>query len=914
MQSTGERTQTTSTGSAASGGQGRSRKRFELLEECRELILGRLGEVIAQALNLITDELTTEGLRAKNPERQKALLDAVMLVRENRSEIETRFRRSFGDVFERRLFAINRPDEAESTTPSELELVSDDAINARLSVDRLIGRARNKLDPDEVLGIRARFGALLERDWFEETQHPASPEAVFEALKAALAELSPRPEVKAALLDAFEPHVSQNLNDIYVAVNERLRAQHVLPRIRPQVQQVGSAAAGGVAGARRAGGPNAADDGAAQASGPWVAGSFGVVHPHGAPHPQAFQGGYPQAAQGGYPQSALGEYLQNAPVAYPPADGGSRGPAQWPGAMGGPQPAGPGAPYPGLGMPGDADADGFDASTFSPDDPLAALQQAMTAASEGRPAGRMHVARMLSNPSMFGVADIPVAPVEQPLVASLTALQRGPLPIDAASMLPEIVQRVREQGSPLDQITVEIVSMVFDYIYADRRLPDPIKQQLLRLQVVAVKAALLDRSFFARRQHPMRRLLDRISDVGADPDADLATGSPLIEGLSGVVDRIIAGFDADLGVFDQALDSIEALAAEEAARRAAELEATAREAALQEAIGIAQDEARVELGRRLDKDSPPFVREFLNRWWTLVLAQLRASHGGGAAQEAWETGLRTADYLVWSVAPKQSDEITRLATVLPGLIRGLNQGLAIVDIDPAERAAFFDELLRAHALEIAAVKKRATPAQPALPVRAPIAVRLQEDGTVRFVAKKPDAQAPQAPPPVSAVDTLLASLQRGQHIELAGDEGVRVLKLAWISPARKLFILTRHPDESLKLQGNELAFLLQRGQARIATVDSALDRAIDSVTGEPQRPEGAPQANGAPVAAARADAPPQGAASAGMAVGDVPSQGAPFRAMLMQAGPQAAVPGRDAAGSDARAPRAGQPERPVEPA
>jgi hypothetical protein len=798
MQSTGAPPSSTLTGPPPGGGLGRSRKRFDLLEECRELILVRLTEVIAQALNRISEELTTEGLRAKNPERQKALLDAGLLVRENRAEIETRFRRSFGDVFERRLFATHSPQEGEAGPNEELSLIPVDALTDRLSVDRLIGRARDSLDPHEVLGIRARLGALLERDWFEETEHPVSPEAVFEALRSALAELSPRPEVKAALLDAFEPHVSQNLNEIYAAVNERLRAEHVLPKIKLQFLQTASGA---------------------QAS-----------------------------------------------------------------------------------TPGEMATDGFHRSTFSPDDTMASLQQAMAAASEGRPAGRMHVARMLSNPTVFGVSDNQVAPVEQPLVASLTALQRGALPTEAGAMLPEIAQRVREQGSPLDQITVEIVSMVFDYIYADRRLPDAIKQQLLRLQVVAVKAALLDRSFFARRQHPMRRLIDLISDVGADPDADLAPGAPLIEGLGGVVDKVIAGFDADLGVFDQAIESIEALAAEEAARRSTAFESTAHDAAFQEAVAIAQDEARIELGRRLDKDSPPFLREFLNRWWSLVLAQLRASHAGAAAQQAWEMGLRTADYLVWSVAPKHSDEITRLATILPGLIRGLNQGLATVEIYPAERGAFFDELLRAHTLEIAAVRKRATTAQSAQAAksaesaRAPVAVRLQEDGTVRFVAKKPEAPAAQTPPPASAVDTLLESLQRGQKIELVGDEGARVLKLAWISPARRLFILTRHPEESLKLQGNELAFMLQQGQARIVNVDSALDRAIGSVTGDTPRPEDASQA------------------PAEAALPNAPQQSAPFRGQPSHNGRPGTVSGHHALGADTPVPGAEPAERRVEPA
>ena len=772
---------------AGSAAPARSRRRFELLEECRELILQRLTEVVAQALGQVGDELTAEALRSTRPDRQQLLLDAVMLVREHRMEIEGRFRRSFADVFERRIFSTGaaglEPGAKDGPSPEQLELMSDEAIDRKIDVDRLVGRASSRLDPDEVLGIRARLGALLEREWFDETRHPASPGAVFEALRDALAELSPRSDVRVALLHAFEPHVSQHLNDIYASVNERLRANHVLPKIRPQVQT-------GQAASRR-----------------------------------GAESGHSGAAPG--PDARAGASAHDAGS----VSGASRGagdPAGWhDGAA--------------------AAVDGYGAFV----DPMAALHHAMTDATAGLPGARIHVARMLRDPATFGVADIPVAPVHGPLVASLTALQRDAFAGEGEALPSALAERVREQGSPLDRITVEIVSVVFDYIYADKRLPDAIKQQLLRLQVVAVKAALLDRSFFARRQHPMRRLIDRISDVGADPDADVSPGAPLIVGLTGVVDGIVESFDADLSVFDRALEAIDAHAREEGERRATRIEAVAREAAALEAFSIAQDAARAELDRRIERDSPAFVREFLERWWAEALARLRGSHEGEAADEAWEGGLRTADYLIWSVSPKRVEEIPRLAAVLPGLIRGLRQGLALTQIGPDAHAAFFDELLRAHTLEIAAAKQRAAQllASPEPVVPASLAARSRADGPGRpEPGPEPSVASAPAPRTATASDELLSGLARGQRLEIADEAGTRVFKLAWISPARKLFILTRHPDESLTLQAPELAFMFQRDRARRVAEDSALDRAIGSVAGDPTRPAtDSPQAAGAPL-------------------------------------------------------------------
>ena len=185
---------------------------------------------------------------------------------------------------------------------------------------------------------------------------------------------------------------------------------------------------------------------------------------------------------------------------------------------------------------------------------------------------RRSAARMLSDPETFGMADLPMPTVESPLLEALHTLQSAPRGLaDDAPITTQLLDHARSKGSSLDQLTVEIVSLVFDYIYADRRLPDSVKQQLLRLQVVAVKAALLDRSFFARRQHPMRRLIDRITELATDPDVDFDGDSTLADGVAGIVDWILEQFDDDLATFDEAMARFDVLAHAESERRAARL-------------------------------------------------------------------------------------------------------------------------------------------------------------------------------------------------------------------------------------------------------------------------------------------------------------------------------------------------------
>lgn len=839
--------QNTATAQLSDGPRLDSRHRFKLLEDCRELVLDKLSAVITKALEKMAEELTIEALKATRSDRQRALLDAVMLVREQRKSLEQNFRRYFSDIFERRLFATPeneaKPKEKEVSV-DELSLVSDQVISDKIDVDRLIQRARSRLDPNEVLGIRARLGALLERDWFEEANHPASPEAVYEALRIAVNELAPSAEVRNALLAAFEPHVTSNLNSVYSSVNVRLKANQILPKIRPRVGRPGVDARGAPPHAGQFGGP-------APASG-FNAGQGMAGGGHAAGQAAAYGGAY--GAQGGAP---------GGPVASSSA-------------------------LMELGQPG---------SITMSSTGMAALQQALMRAALGTPEGRGDAARMLSDPGMFGMADLPVDPVKPPLVESLTQVQRqvgadnryrsyngdahagdgagiageegetdavGALMV--MELLPLLLQKVKENGTPLDQMTVELVSVVFDYIYADKSLADPVKHQLLRLQVVAVKAALLDRSFFARRQHPMRQLIDRITQLAADPDADLAADAPLVKGLSKVVDQLIAEFASDLSSFLEAIDRIDELHQQESARRSSEIAAQLKAAEREEVYSIALEDARGEIAVRLDHETPTFIREFLLRWWTPVIARSRvevmlahpedvrsgtpldtagmeavvndandvrrpqepkADRSGNDSDAPDHKAMQVAEFLIWSVAPKHPEEISRLAALLPKLIRALAEGARAVDVPQEDRSNFMQELLEAHAKVIEQAKQW----QSGQPDPRPMTVRLRSDGSVRFARsrreRREDAET------ISVGETALSSFERGDRIEVTRDTGVSsIYKLAWISPARKLFILSRYPKETLTFNSADLAALVSCAKARLVEGTGTVDQAIGELTRE----------------------------------------------------------------------------------
>ena len=106
------------------------------------------------------------------------------------------------------------------------------------------------------------------------------------------------------------------------------------------------------------------------------------------------------------------------------------------------------------------------------------------------------------------------------------ALSRLQQPAGAANAAPTVnVIRDLKAGpqgaalAPADALTIDIVAMLFDFVFEDRHVPVEVKAAIGRLQIPMVKVALIDRAFFSARSHPARRLLNRLAEasIGLDP-------------------------------------------------------------------------------------------------------------------------------------------------------------------------------------------------------------------------------------------------------------------------------------------------------------------------------------------------------------------------------------------------------------
>src|SRR5690606_21326246 len=99
------------------------------------------------------------------------------------------------------------------------------------------------------------------------------------------------------------------------------------------------------------------------------------------------------------------------------------------------------------------------------------------------------------------------------------AILRGMAPrqFDVLQVLNQLLlKKLPDHAVSIGQVeddTINLVSMLFQFIIEDRNLAAPIKGLLSRLQIPLLKVAMVDRSFFGKGGHPARELLNEVANA-----------------------------------------------------------------------------------------------------------------------------------------------------------------------------------------------------------------------------------------------------------------------------------------------------------------------------------------------------------------------------------------------------------------
>jgi len=771
------------------------REAHKILDECRDLTVKRMQGAFSAILDKVGDVLMDRAGRTDVREEQQLLIDARDVMRAQRPALLADFEKRLRRRIDERLSGEdqrNKPDFSKADL-SDLTLVEITTMDESVITGNL-KRVIENACYEELALLNRGVGHLMERPDLETDGNPLAPATIVDAFADALREVKTDPRIKLQVLKEMNQVGLADVSAIYADLNKRLTELHVVPGAMRAINAAGRgdrAPHDARQETRRpeAPVPNAEVDVMALFQRMFAGGA----PPRGQPMPPSMPG-MPAAAPGGAPSYAASEggNLDFPQIQAP--GGGASASRTFPTMA--PTPSGyvPAAPI---------------ISTVD-------LHEGLT--------------RLQAGQSDFevGGAAVPFSGIPAGLHNVLRDLQESPL---------------GQKANQLESMTIEMVAMLFDFVFDTKDLPDGIKALLARLQIPVLKAAMLDGAFFAKKSHPARLLVNELAHAGLGWSPVMGQDDPLYRKVEGIVHAVLDRFSDDLGLFEELRGELEAFLAEEEKAAEANIAVTAEEINQHDQYEVALAVARSEIERRIENyPVPVFLGQFLRRHWQGTLTHLYVS--AGEDSDAWNGAVTTLEDLVWSIQPKRSSEDRRhLVALLPSLLKRISAGMQSREWPAEAREAFMTNLVEAHA---AAVKPtlahvESPTAAVAEQARAQIEVAkaVGDEAAATRAAALAEAMAPAPPPEPEPERELLEdeyleiarSLERGMWVEFEDDDGqLSFAKLAWVSPLRGTYLFTnRQGQKALSITAEELAGLFRDDRARLVEAEPLIDRAMSSM-------------------------------------------------------------------------------------
>lgn len=307
------------------------------------------------------------------------------------------------------------------------------------------------------------------------------------------------------------------------------------------------------------------------------------------------------------------------------------------------------------------------------------------------------------NFNRFGAGHAATETVSSPLTDSIQALQQS-IPANATALQDEDGQirnlilehrtELNEKSRDIDeQMVIDIVAMLFEFILRDTQVPAEVRAQLGRLQFLVLKIALQDPAFFTRKSHPARLLVNRIGSIVQDLQQLDPDGKRITDEICRIVEVLLSDLTGDVSLFAQMLDEFDVFvaaelrAADQQIDRAVQVVQNAENRTLQFARTTAMIAGALS-GLKVDN----FLHEFLVNTWARVVE--RAARTDPA--QAMRFRLMVPD-LIWSIVPKITERDRKeLFGLIPGLLDTLREGLTLLGWTTRETQDLVSWLVDSH--------------------------------------------------------------------------------------------------------------------------------------------------------------------------------------------------------------------------
>jgi hypothetical protein len=408
-----------------------------------------------------------------------------------------------------------------------------------------------------------------------------------------------------------------------------------------------------------------------------------------------------------------------------------------------------------------------------------------------------------------------------------------------------------DQVTKLERVAIDVVAMLFELILNDEQIPEALREQIGRLQIPFLKAALLTPDMLRQTQHPARQLVNRMGSAAVALDLGTPLGLRVGQEITRIVNRILEEFGEDVSIFSDSLADLERFLTENLRSANADTEKGA------EALEVVEQKA-VQESKRKKKRAPTTVVpdwlaefdidqrviDFIVNVWMRVLEQEATAATGDTNPRVYRNLLPD---LVWSAQEKHTpEERAILVNFLPSLVARLKNGLSLLNMTPTESREALDQLVVAHTHVLRLnsdggdqtqknlAEMRAHFAQLSLgpeiaPTPAIESSQIESELAKRGVEIDLDLERVDTPTFDSDADWL-AYMRVGTCVERWSDTGYQTARLTWVSKRQTLFMFQLEKKTApVVYSAISLIKSLREGSVRLVEHVPVFERAVETL-------------------------------------------------------------------------------------
>lgn len=653
--------------------------RNDLLAVTRADFLSAFSAVLADLIKRSADNLFSAAERTINSSEARQLMDARAILttqgEELRRQIASNMERLVNRSFQT-AYSSFRPSFSAAFKVDALSIVDASAFEDELLIDELTTQFRHAAEV-QLRDLNIRIAVLFDQDNIMERENPFRPFLFTRSLSSAVEHLALSHELATTLIARLAHDAIDNVVAIYMRLNELLIEHGVAATLQLKIVQPVSHSPHAASPADEADQSNPKSE-----PSPVVQDSKSHSGSHLQQQVAGNQGGARTAAGASRRIEDLIEKVQQ--TAHQPVSGGQ----------------------------------GAEQQASLAEDFPASEEQAASTSNQGWLGGVQAVGKAIrglfnrryddDDESDFGPNDaasyqpVPLRQASPQLMQSVSALLETTvgeqIVFDAEQPIRNLIMESRSTLTNMtddvdEQMTIDIVAMLFEFILRDPQVPAEIRAQLGRLQFLVLKVALRDPSLFTQKYHPARMLVNRIGSVSLALKQIDPSGERITQEICRIIEALLADPSEDIARFTTMLDEFDSFIAREL--RAADKQVERTVALMEDAETRTLEFARLmaSIGEALSGLTiDPYLSDFFVNTWSRILE--RAYHEKDILADSYRALMGE---IIWSIAPKiEKQERAQLLKMIPALLETLRSGLNLSNWQSSQKQELLNWLISAH--------------------------------------------------------------------------------------------------------------------------------------------------------------------------------------------------------------------------